>query len=65
MSNALRREDLRGAIIQGGKIVGGVDLPEPRQPFIDQFAREYARLGLTVVPVDQLSATHQIAANRR
>ena len=52
MSNSVRRPELRGLIIQCGKIVGGLDLPEPREPFIEQFAREYARLGLSATPVE-------------
>lgn len=52
MSNTVRRPELRGLIIQGGQIVGGLDLPEPCEPFIEQFAREYASLGLSILPVE-------------
>jgi hypothetical protein len=64
MSNKVRRPDLRGVILQSGKVVGGLDLPDPREPFIEQFCREYARLELSVAPVDQIgkSATHRAAA---
>ena len=56
MSNPVRRPELRGAIIQHGKIVGGLDLPEPVEAFLQSFAEEYARLGMSVTPVDQLPA---------
>ena len=51
MSNSVRRPELRGLIIQCGKGVGGLDLPQPCELFIEQFAREYASLGLSVTPV--------------
>jgi hypothetical protein len=56
MSNPVRRPPLRGAILQGGKIVGGLDLPTSAETFIEQFNREYARLGLSVVRADQLAS---------
>ncbi len=56
MSNPVRRPPLRGAIVQDGKIVGGLDLPASAETFIEQFDREYARLGLTVVHADQLAS---------
>jgi hypothetical protein len=50
MSGNSFRPPLRGVIYQGDSIVGGVDLNEVDEPFIDQFNREYARLGLRVQP---------------
>jgi hypothetical protein len=35
-------------IIQGNRIVGGLDLPEPTGSFVEHFNREYAPLGLRV-----------------
>jgi hypothetical protein len=48
MSNQVRRPPLRGMIIQGNRIVGGLDLPEPTGPFVEHFNREYGSLGLRV-----------------
>jgi hypothetical protein len=48
MSNQVRRPPLRGMIIQGDRIVGGLDLPEPTGPFVEHFNREYARLGMRI-----------------
>jgi hypothetical protein len=48
MSNPVRRSPLRGIIIQGDRVVGGLDLPTPAESFIDQFNREYASLNLRV-----------------
>jgi hypothetical protein len=48
MSNPVRRPPLRGIIIQGDRVVGGLDLPTPADSFIDQFNREYASLNLRV-----------------
>jgi hypothetical protein len=48
MSGKSFRPPLRGIIYQGKAIVGGVDLSGDGQPFISQFNREYARLGLRV-----------------
>jgi len=56
MSNPVRRPPLRGAILQGGKVVGGLDLPALAEAFIEHFDREYARLGLSVVRADQLAS---------
>jgi hypothetical protein len=50
MSSTAYRPPLRGLIYQGDSIVGGVDLNGVDEPFIDQFNREYARLGLRVEP---------------
>jgi len=50
MSGTSFRPPLRGVIYQGDSIVGGVDLTGADAPFIDQFNREYARLGLRVQP---------------
>ena len=48
MSNQARRPPLRGIIIQGDRIVGGLDLPVPAEPFVTQFNREYGEIGLRV-----------------
>ena len=50
MSSTSSRPPLRGLIYQGESIVGGVDLNGADEPFIEQFNREYARLGLRVEP---------------
>ena len=52
MSSTAYRPPLRGLIYQGDSIVGGVDLNGADEPFIEQFNREYARLGLRVAPQD-------------
>lgn len=56
MSNQVRRPPLRGMIMQGSRIVGGLDLPEPTGPFVEHFNREYAQLGLRVEPSGRSSA---------
>jgi len=58
MSSTSFRPPLGGVIYQGEAIVGGVDLSGNGQAFIDQFNREYARLGLRVEvpPADQVAA---------
>ena len=48
MSNQVRRPPLRGIIVQDGRIVGGLDLPTPAEPFVAQFNREYAAIRLCV-----------------
>ena len=50
MSGTYFRPPLRGLIYQGDSIVGGVDLSGNDEPFIEEFNREYARLGLRVEP---------------
>jgi hypothetical protein len=50
MSGTSFRPPLRGLIYQGDSIVGGVDLSGNDEPFIEEFNREYARLGLRVQP---------------
>jgi hypothetical protein len=55
MSNGVRRPDLRGIIIKGGKPVGGVELPYAYEEFIDQFQREYGHLGMVIKPAEQVS----------
>ncbi len=50
MSGKSIRPPLRGMIYDGDAIVGGVDLNEPDEPFVEQFNREYARLGLRIAP---------------
>jgi len=54
MSNAVRRAPLRGVIVLGDRVVGGVDLPSPWDSFIEHFNQEYAAVGLRVLPADQL-----------
>jgi hypothetical protein len=56
MSNQVRRPPLRGIILQGDRIVGGLDLPVPAEPFITQFNREYAAIRLRV-EIHQLTST--------
>jgi hypothetical protein len=41
---------VRGLVLQGEHIVGGVDLPADLRAFVDDFNREYAAAGLRVVP---------------
>lgn len=65
MSNTLRRPDLCGVIRQHGRIVGGLELPEPHDLFIAQFDREYARIGLTVTPADRVFAETPAASRTR
>jgi len=60
MSNSVRRPPLRGVIIRGDRIVGGLDLPTPSEPFIAHFNREYAAAGLCVVPADALERREAI-----
>jgi len=48
MSSLDLRPPLRGVIYQGKAIVGGVVLNDPHEPFVQEFNREYARLGLRV-----------------
>jgi hypothetical protein len=48
MSSVDLRPPLRGVIYQDKAIVGGVVLDDPGEPFIQEFNREYARLGLRV-----------------
>jgi hypothetical protein len=48
MSNKVIRPPLRGLIFQGDRIVGGLDLPVPPEPFVKQFNREYAEIRLHV-----------------
>lgn len=50
MSGTSFRPPLRGIIYQGASIVGGVDLSGNDEPFVEEFNREYARLGLRVEP---------------
>jgi hypothetical protein len=58
MSGTYFRPPLRGLIYQGDSIVGGVDLSGNDKPFIEEFNREYARLGLRVQPQE---VSHQPA----
>jgi hypothetical protein len=44
----------RALILQGGVIVGGVDLPEKADEFIAQFNGEYAAAGLSLRRPPQL-----------
>lgn len=52
MSNRVRRPPLRGVIVRGNHIVGGVDLPSPSECFIEHFNQEYEAAGLCVIPAD-------------
>lgn len=52
MSNPVRRPPLRGVIVRGNHIVGGVDLPSPSECFIEHFNQEYEAAGLCVIPAD-------------
>jgi hypothetical protein len=53
MSSSFRRGDLRGIILQGDRVVGGLDLPDPCESFIQHFNDEYSRIGLRVAPTDK------------
>jgi hypothetical protein len=48
MSGLDLRPPLRGVIYQGNSIVGGVVLNGPDEAFIQEFNREYGKLGLRV-----------------
>ncbi len=56
MSSSNRGRDLlpegghRGWIVQGERVVGGLDLPPDVVVFIERFNREYAAMGMRVVP---------------
>lgn len=52
MSNSIRRPPLRGVILHGNHVVGGVDLPSPSECFIQHFNQEYQAAGLRVIPAD-------------
>jgi hypothetical protein len=52
MSNLIRRPPLRGVILRGNHIVGGVDLPSPIGCFIEHFNQEYQAAGLRVISAD-------------
>ncbi len=52
MSNSIRRPPLRGVILHGNHVVGGVDLPSPSECFIKHFNQEYQAAGLRVIPTD-------------
>jgi len=47
---------VRGLVLQGERIVGGVDLPADLRTFVDDFNREYAAVGLRVVPASHPAA---------
>lgn len=56
MSSSNRSHDLlpegghRGWIVQGERVVGGLDLPPEVADFVERFNREYAAMGMRVVP---------------
>ncbi|MBC8875409.1 MAG: hypothetical protein H8E44_38785 [Planctomycetes bacterium] len=52
MSNSVRRPPLRGVILRGKHVVGGVDLPNPSECFIEHFNQEYEAAGLRVIRAD-------------
>lgn len=54
MSNPIRRPPLRGMILRGNHIVGGVDLPSPSECFIQHFNQEYQAAGLRVISADAI-----------
>lgn len=64
MSNAVCRPPLRGVIMRGDRVVGGVDLPDPCDSFILHFNEEYAAVGLRVLPADQLCDPARPAEHR-
>ncbi|HPM80642.1 MAG TPA: hypothetical protein PLF81_08105 [Candidatus Anammoximicrobium sp.] len=48
MSGLDSRPPLKGVIYEGNSAVGGVVLTSPDEAFVQEFNREYARLGLRV-----------------
>jgi len=54
MSNPIRRPPLRGVIIRGNHIVGGVDLPSPSDCFIEHFNLVYQAAGLRVISAEAI-----------
>ncbi len=58
MSSSNRSRELlpegrhRGWIVQGERVVGGLDIPPEVVGFVERFNREYAALGMRVVPSD-------------
>lgn len=48
MSGGRSQVILKGAILQHGCEVGGIDVPEPADRFIEAFNREYAPLGMSI-----------------
>ncbi len=41
---------VRGWVIQGDRVVGGLDLPPDTARFVERFNREYAAIGMWVRP---------------
>lgn len=48
-------ESIRGWIIQGECVVGGLDFPPDVAGFVERFNREYAAIGMRVVPSELLT----------
>ncbi len=63
MSGLDFRPPLKGIIYQGDSIVGGVVLISPDEAFVQEFNREYARLGLRVEAHKQLAGAGPMRAN--
>lgn len=59
MSSSPAREPLTGLILQGDRIVGGLNLPDPPEPFLREFNERYGHLGLRVVPNYLLEPTRE------
>jgi hypothetical protein len=57
MSSSPAREPLSGLILQGDRIVGGLNLPNPPDEFLREFHSRYGHLGLRVVPNERNSAS--------
>ena len=65
MSSRDVRPPLRGVIYQGRTIVGGVVLNAPDEPFIQEFNREYKKLGLRVAPQEASSCSPETDIEER
>ena len=48
MSGGAGARDWDGVIVQNGEPVGGIQVPDPKMAFVEDFNREYAPLGLRV-----------------
>jgi hypothetical protein len=49
MSSSPAREPLTGLILQGERVVGGLNLPDPPDDFLREFHERYGHLGLRVI----------------
>jgi hypothetical protein len=49
MSSSPTREPLTGLILEGERVVGGLNLPDPPGEFMREFKQRYGHLGLRVV----------------